>query len=180
MRDVLRWVLSTTFALGSTAACSAASADPSSPDPAGCFLAFNPQFDGFRSWTAFHYDGGDDGAGVHVSGPRVEYIEQAPPHGSASFPVGTLIVKEVGIDDPANHHLFAMVKRGCGFNAGGATGWEWMELDEAPPGATIRWRGGAPPAGETYAGAPAGCNSCHAACTDNDSVCSAYIRLSNF
>jgi hypothetical protein len=86
----------------------------------------------------------------------------------------------VGANDPANHHLFAMVKRGCGFNAGGAFGWEFMELTEHAGGADVLWRGVGPPAGETYGGDPNGCNSCHAGCSGNDSVCSSKLRLSSF
>jgi hypothetical protein len=166
------------------AACSGGGGDPSSSSGAnesGCFLAFNGQFDGFRSWQSYSYEGTDEGdGGIHIAGPRTEYINHAPPHGSSAFPVGTLIVKEVGASDPKNHHIFAMAKRGCGFNAAGAKDWEWFELTESPPGATVLWRGVGPPAGETYGGDPTGCNTCHAACTDNDSVCSSRVRLAGF
>jgi hypothetical protein len=144
-----------------------------------CFLAFNAQVAGFRSWTSFSFDGGTEDASVHIAGPRTEYINDLPPHASTTFPVGTIIVKEVGANDPANHHLFAMVKRGCDFNAGGAVGWEFMELQEGTT-TSIIWRGVGPPAGENYGGDPNGCNGCHAACSDNDSVCSSAIRLSSF
>ena len=166
------------------AACAAALAcgggDPAPADSSGCFLAFDSQFDGFRGWTSVTFDGGADGdAGIHVAGPRTEYINHEPPDGSTAFPVGTLVVKEVGAADPnpANHHLFTMAKRGCDFDAAGAKGWEFIELKEATGGATILWRGVGPPAGETYGGDPNGCNSCHAACTNNDSICSSHLRL---
>ena len=164
------------------AACGT-SDDTSSTESAasGCFLAFNTQYSDFRTWTSYSFDGpGEGDAGVHVAGPRIEYIKAAPPHGSATFPVGTLIVKEVGIGDPANHHIFAMAKRGCDFNASGAKGWEWMEIQEISGGASIIWRGVGPPAGEVYGGDPTGCNSCHVACSDNDSVCSSHVRLTAF
>jgi hypothetical protein len=161
------------------AACSGAG-DASSPDAGACFVAFNPTFDGFRNWKSYAYTAPSEGSsGVHIEGPRTEYIQAVPPHGSTSFPVGTVIVKEVDANDPLTHHIYAMVKRGCDFNAGGATNWEWMELTEAAPGATILWRGAAPPAGETYLGSTT-CNPCHVACPDNDDVCSQYIRLSNY
>jgi hypothetical protein len=169
--------------------CSAAAACGSSEQAAGtaasgCFVAFNPAFDGFREWTSYAFDGPADGdAGIHVAGPRTEYVNHPAARGdggaAATFAVGTVIVKEVGANDPPNHRLFAMVKRGCGYDSSGAKGWEWMELDELSPGATIRWRGVGPPAGEQYGGDPNGCNSCHVACADNDSVCSPKIRLSN-
>jgi len=145
-----------------------------------CFLAFNSKFDGFRSWKSYEYDADAatvGGVAVHVSGPRTEYVNQLPDPGS-EFPVGTVVVKEVGADDPDNYHLFAMVKRGCNFNSKGARGWEFMEVKEQGSGATIIWRGVGPPAGEQYGGDPNGCNSCHAACSDNDSLCSTKLRLS--
>jgi hypothetical protein len=166
---------------GAAAACSGGDASPAGDAGDRCFVAFAPQFDGFRSWTSYRYTSptADDASSVHISGPRTEYIKQAPPHGSTAFPLATTIVKEVGADDPANHHIFAMVKRGCGFNPPVA-GWEWMELTEVSGGATILWRGAAPPAGENYGGDNAGCDSCHGACSDNDRVCSPVIRLSNY
>jgi hypothetical protein len=167
--------------LAAVAACSGddqAAKGPASSD--GCFLAFNPAFDGFRSWTSYAYDGTNTGdAGVHVSGPRTEYINALPAHGSTTFPVGTIIAKEVGANDPSNHHIFAMVKRGCDYDSVGAKGWEWMEITEVSGGATIKWRGLGPPAGEVYGGDPNGCSSCHVACGANDDVCSTHIVLSN-
>jgi hypothetical protein len=149
----------------------------------GCFIAYDNQFDGFRSWPSFHYDGKAQGGSfvvVHTAGPRTEYLKSAPPHRSAAFPLQTTIVKEIGANDPANHSIFAMVKRGCGFNASGATGWEWMELTERDGGASILWRGSGPPAGERYAGDPTSCNTCHVTCADNDHVCSPVIRLASY
>lgn len=175
-------ILPTLCAIAGAAACSASDSASNDPDASpGCLIAFDAQYDGFRSWMSYRYDGVAEGdAGVHVAGPRTEYIESSPPHGSTTFPVGTIIVKEVGANDPANHHIFAMVKRGRGFNAAGATGWEWMEIEDLPPGGHILWRGVGPPVGEVYGGNPTGCNSCHEACNDNDSVCSTHIRLSNY
>jgi hypothetical protein len=148
-----------------------------------CFEAFQADLTDFRAWTSYSYDVDAAIAGnVHFTGPRTEWIRKTPPHGSTAFPVGTLIVKEIYGVDQDSHHIFAMAKRGCGFNAGGAAGWEFFELseglDDRQP-LTILWRGTAPPAGETYAG-NSGCNVCHAACTDNDSVCSPNIRLSAY
>ncbi len=166
------------------AAIGAACSGESSGDDASastCFLAFDAAYAGFRSWSSHTFDVGVAGdAGLHVGGPRTEYVNRLPPAGSTSFPIGTVIVKEVGAGDPANHRLFAMVKRGCNFNASGATGWEFMEIREASTGAGIVWRGVGPPAGENYGGDPNGCNACHGACRDNDSVCSAHLRLSTF
>jgi hypothetical protein len=53
-----------------------------------------------------------------------------------------------GFDKPVIH---AMAKRGSGFNASGALGWEYFELLLSKQGAPyILWRGAKPPAGEMY------------------------------
>ena len=145
-------------------------------------MAYPPDFNGFQSWTSYTYDGGAQGAPTsfavaHVSGLRTEYINKLPPPGATAFPEGTIIIKEIDVADPANHQTFAMVKRGCDYNAAGAVNWEWMELLDALPGATIVWRGAQPPPGESYASDGMVCNTCHTACNDNDSVCSPVIRL---
>jgi hypothetical protein len=164
------------------AACGAGAPDDAAPpaDTGPCFVAFGTQIEGFRTWTSAAYD--FDGVlvpGGHVVGRRIEYLNKTPPHGSTTFPVGTIFVKEIGLDYPQSYHLFAMVKRGCGYNASGAVGWEWMELKEVATGVAIEWRGVGPPntADGGYLGAGT-CNFCHAgSCADNDSVCSTRFRL---
>jgi hypothetical protein len=154
-------------------------ASSTATDGGDCSLAFNGQFAGFRSWSSYTFDGGAaDDAGVHIAGPRTEYINQLPSAGDLAFAQGTLIVKEVGVGTD-QHHLFAMVKRGCDFNATGAHDWEWLELKESGTTPLIIWRGVGPPAGELYGGDPAGCNGCHVGCASNDFVCSPHLRLSS-
>lgn len=167
---------------GALAQVGCGTADPAGAGDAGCFVAYPPQFDGFRSWTHYSYEGGivappDAVVAAHLSGERTEYVNALPPADAGAFPAGTIIVKEIYASNPANDQLLAMVKRDCGYNAGGATGWEWMDLAETPGGASIVWRGSQPPAGTSYAGQHISCNDCHASCTDNDSVCSPNIRL---
>lgn len=146
----------------------------SEPTSSDTFIAFSSTFAPFRTWTHVHSDGpADDGTyPADVLGPREQYINELPPPGATAFPVGTAIVevRQTGI-------IFAGVKRGGGFNAGGATGWEWFELTEDP--VAILWRGVGPPAGDTYGGDPdGGCNACHARCgAGNDFVCSAQLPL---
>ena len=161
------------------AACSGGKA----PDDAGnTFVAYAPTFQPFRAWTSFHDDLEDSSLPAAVNGPRTQYINMTPPHGSTEFPVGTVIVeaRESGL-----MKIFAGVKRGGDYNATGAKNWEWFELQEASgPGSavTIVWRGVGPPAGDMYGGDPnGGCNSCHAMCgASNDFVCSAQLQLGNF
>ena len=162
------------LAAGALVACGGASNDP--PET---FLAFSSTFAPFRSWTSFHSDGPpDDGTWTpDVLGPRTQYINTPPKHGAAEFPVGTVIVEA---RESGDQKIFAGVKRGGGFNAGGAADWEWFELTDQP--VTIVWRGVGPPIGDTYGGDPnGGCNACHTRCGGtNDFVCSPRLALTSF
>ena len=54
------------------------------------------------------------------------------------------------------------MKRGAGFNADGAAGWEWFQLANGPGDApTILWRGVGPSDGDAYGADTGGCNGCH-------------------
>ena len=148
-------------------------------DASETFLAFSSTFAPFRTWLSFHSDGpaSDGTVPPDVLGPRTQYINLPPPHGASEFPVGTVIVEA---RESGDHKIFAAVKRGGGFNTGGATNWEWFELTDAP--VTIVWRGVGPPIGDTYGGDPnGGCNACHARCgASNDYVCSPRLALGAF
>jgi len=163
-------------AVSLVAACGGGDAAPSSEGGGSTGVVFASNFQGFRSWTSFHFDSATGEGAVHAAGPRTEYVSALPPHGSTSFPVGTLIVKTIESSDP---QIFAMVKRGAGYNQDGATGWEWFELKEGEGGAvTIVWRGVGPPAGEKYGGDPnGGCNGCHSSARANDFVKSPKLVL---
>lgn len=161
-------------ALGSAlAACGGAGG----ADPPETFLAFSSSFAPFQSWPSFHSDGPPDywTFTPDVLGPRTQYINQLPPPGATEFPVGTMIVEA-----RSTGKIFAGVKRGGGFNAGGAVNWEWFEL-QGPP-VVIVWRGVGPPLGDTYGGDPnGGCNACHIKCgANNDFVCSPRLALGSF
>ena len=167
--------LSVATALG----CGTSKSDDLGGD-AGSYLAFASNFVGYRSWS--HAVATADGApsGVHTNGPMTVYWNKTPPHGSVEFPVGTIIVKET---DPGvtPAQIFAMVKRGGGYNSSGAHDWEWFEL-QAPDDDTvlILWRGVGPPNGETYGGDPTTCNNCHSQAAANDFVWSTALQLSSF
>jgi hypothetical protein len=100
----------------------------------------------------------------HPPGPRFAYVSNPP--GPTAYPVGTIIVKQIESGaTPQDWHLFAMVKRGNGYNAAGAAGWEFfvMRLD-AQLRPMIVARGTAPvdPDNDPYAnGEGVTCNSCH-------------------
>jgi hypothetical protein len=153
----------------------------SATDASACFVAFASAFEGYRSWTSFHDEDTDALDGVHPAGGRTEYINHVPPHGSVGYPVGTIIVKEP-TDDPSGTQIFAMVKRGCDYNATGADNWEWFEIAPQSDGSvSIVWRGAGPPNGTTYGGDPTGgCNTCHSTGRADDFVLSSAFSLSTF
>jgi len=153
-------------------------------DAPSTFIAFTDTFQPFRTWTSFHSDGppaSEYPTHPDVLGPRTQYINKVPPTGSTQFPVGTVIVEA---RENSTMRIFASVKRGGGFNATGAAGWEYFELTEANgsgTAVTMTWRGVGPPLGDTYGGDPNGCNSCHTMCgANNDFICSAKLQLKDF
>jgi hypothetical protein len=158
--------------------------DPAqSSSPAATFIALERDFQGFLGWRRLPV--GDavivDG---HAAGPRVAYISSAPAGGS--YPTGTMIVKTVETGDQTTWTIHARAKRGGGFNAHGALGWEWFELHTFTSGLTsILWRGDKPPADHGYESLPglgqasiteASCNSCHRGAVDGDSILAAPLR----
>jgi len=152
--------------LAALAACSASS------DGSGACTevpVFNSSFANYHSWTSYSFDGPAIASSPHTSGPRREYLSQKPAHGATSFPVGTIIVKEIGAPPASQDSVFAMVKVGCDYDSDGAENWEWYELKVDASGApSILWDGPAPPPGMTYSGFS--CNPCHAAAKANDYV----------
>lgn len=141
------------------------------PAPAGgdggVFIAFETHFEGYQGWPSVQVDGHEQGA-AHLAGSRTVYISERPPAGATEFPVGTRIVKEM---NDGSSQVFAMVKRGGGYNLTGAVNWEWFELELVEGRLAIRWRGVGPPAGESYGGDPnGGCNGCHRLNQANDYV----------
>lgn len=170
-----RMACSATLAFIAGCGDAATSTEPSS----STYLAFAPSFAGFRTWESFDDPSDPVATSPHLKGPRKEYLNKRPPHGSTEFPVGTILVKEIGDGDVASRAVFAMVKRGGGYNAQGAVSWEWFELvNDDDETVTVRWRGVGPPLGEMYGGDPnAGCNSCHVGARANDFVQSKAVQL---
>jgi len=168
--------------LATLAACGSSAGDSTSAADGGdVFVAFGADFQDFHHWQSFDVTADAAPGTVHPDAKLIEYLNRTPPSGSTEFPVGTIIVKEGTDGDVVGRQYFAMVKRGGGFNASGATGWEWFELRNLANGTVgIVWRGVGPPAGEVYGGDPtAGCNTCHVAC-GNDAVCAKAVQLGQF
>lgn len=108
------------------------------------YIAFERDFQGFRRWERFDLGRSPAMGDVHLEGHRVDYLNRRPPAGAEEFTFGTIIVKEI---EGTRHQIFAMAKRGGGYNASAARGWEWFELEVRPNGSVaIEWRGVEPPA----------------------------------
>ncbi len=160
---------------------------PSSNEPGGgndddtVFLAFAKDFRGYHSWEAFDVTEDADLIGIHDGSTVMEYINRLPPSGLSEFPIRTIIVKEA-TGGTIPHEIFAMVKRGGGFNRN-LSGWEWFELEnlnDAEDSVKIIWHGFGPPKGEMYGGDDqSGCNTCHNEC-GNDGVCAKPLALTSF
>lgn len=132
--------------------------------PTNSTIAFASDFEGYEAWESTVLPA-QDGGSEHSADARTVFINRRPPAGSAEFPVGTLIVKELPF------HTFAMGKRGGSYNTNGARGWEWFELTRSTIGTVaIKWRGLGPPVGEEYGKSGATCNDCHKSATATDSV----------
>jgi hypothetical protein len=171
-----------TLALVATGALGCAGGGEMTPgpgDPNAPMVAFAASFKNFRSWPATQVTSDVSVAGsIHLTGPRTVYLNRPPPPGATEYPVGTIFAKTLG--GSPRGEIFAMVKRGAGYNAAGAVGWEWFELRDAAAGeVVIVWRGIGPNAGACpYGNIDASCNTCHMAARNNDFVLGNEFQLS--
>ncbi len=160
-----------------------------SGDDGEVFIAQPIDFAPFRSWA--RYSLGDVPLQGHPPGPRFGYLKQAAPKGASEYPVGSIIVKTVETTtDPTQWDIFAMVKRGGGYNPDGALNWEFFLLRIDPSGNPLLLARGANPAdpspdagtvpGGSYqdtGGTGVTCNRCHGApgTQQNDHILSAAL-----
>lgn len=132
------------------------------PEP-GTFVAFDRDFLPYAAWP--RTDLGAISLAGHPPGPRWVHLNRPLPAGATRYPTGTILVKVVQAEpDPTQWVLFAMVKRGGGYNASGARGWEYFVLRLSREGVPfVVSRGLAPNlVGSLYTvGDGLGCNSCH-------------------
>jgi hypothetical protein len=160
-----RWL--TIFAL----VCVAAAGGCGGSDDGPTFIALPTDFDGFQSWYSEVLPYNVLSATVDPVGTHVGFLNQRPPAGSKSYPVGTILVKAVEPSDvQTSWEMFGMVKRGGGFNPGGADGWEYFLLRVDGDGNPYITSRGLAPSNDgsdmgagAYApgGAAGGCNTCH-------------------
>jgi len=158
-----------------------ASDDGSAPDAgAPMFIAVRSDFQAYASWPSFYMGTVPPPDAPDLAGPRTVYINRMPPAGAKTFPVGTIIVKVIEpTATPQSWQLFAMVKRGGGFDVG-APGWEWFGLSiDAHDDVAIDWRGDGPPPDGSYGGLASsiGCVFCHQAAKANDYVQTPALQL---
>jgi hypothetical protein len=160
------WALSLALAVG----CGGSANKPSDGGADSVFIALESDFAPFQTWTRiFVGDGPLDG---HPAGPRYGYLREKAPPGATKYPVGAIVVKTV--EQGATREdwdVFAMVKRGGGFNQSGALDWEFFTLKINERGIPVLlYRGtnpddGTADGGDThgYGSAPSGvtCNRCH-------------------
>jgi hypothetical protein len=160
------------------------STGPSGPPEPAQFVAIPSDFQPYASWTSFDVAGPAENENFEAGGPRTVYINQMPAHGSDHFRVGTILVKVIpnGSSSPKDWQVFAMVKRGGGFDADGAPGWEFFGLSIDDGGAvSIDWRGVGPPADAGYSAGLLNvtCVLCHDSARDNDWVQTPQLQLEN-
>lgn len=171
--------------VGVAAACALALVGaplPEAPTPNEPFIAFARDFDRFETWEAFPVTGDPKAADAHETGPRTMYLNRRPPSGIVRFPIGTIIVKTIQAGDHrSGWSVFAMVKRGGGYNRAGARDWEWFRLvlTESESGAPqIAWRGIGPPDASGGYGSATDCNLCHMErAAHNDAVQTATLAM---
>lgn len=147
-------------------------------EPAGAesYIAFDRDFSEFRAWPRVAV--GSAPLVGHAEGQRYVYRRPTPAainaEGDAGveYPTGTILVKTMETGTPDTWRIFAMVKRGAGYNGEGARGWEFFELKIDPQNqVSILARGVRP--GVIYDmvnETEVSCNDCHGAARSTDSV----------
>jgi hypothetical protein len=141
------------------------------------FIALQRDFEGFARWDHESLGFAETTPG-HPGGQRTVYVNERPLADDDEIPLGTIIIKTMETDD-FGLLILAMAKRGAGYNADGAVGWEWFELTLDESGRpVIVWRGKDPPDGECYGCLPGtesmieptSCNDCHESAAEHDYV----------
>ena len=168
-------VLGLACSSGEPAVAPAASSAP--PQVGEPFIAMNRDLRDFRSWARWRIPDIGVRTGHDVGDPRFVYVNRAPTDTYGALPIGTIVVKTLERGAFAEWEVHAMVKRGGGYNTGGADGWEWMDLRLSDAGAAaITWRGeGTAEDSGSYGpdvdrGGEIGCNSCHQMMRASDQI----------
>ena len=140
------------------------------------FIAQTRDFAPYQEWMEFKHDVATEHGGL--VGSMTTYVSEMPDTTTHEFAIGSMLVKSVKTPNSDALTIHAMSKRGSGFNAEGARGWEYFELQLNNKGVPyILWRGEQPPSGEQYQAllgasktdqptTEGKCNDCHAAGKD--------------
>jgi hypothetical protein len=136
------------------------------------FIPQTSDFAMYQDWMVFKRDVTTDHGGL--VGTTTTYVSELPDATTHTFRVGAILIKTVKTASSDALTVHAMAKRGSGFNADGALGWEFFELLLNSKGVPyILWRGEQPPSGEQYQAllgasktdrpeTEGKCNDCHA------------------
>lgn len=136
------------------------------------FIAQTRDFAPYQDWMVFKHDVSTEHGGL--VGTTTTYVSELPDTTTHTFPIGAILIKTIKTASSDSLTIHAMTKRGSGFNADGALGWEYFELQLTSKGTPIiLWRGEAPPSGEMYQAllgasntdqptTEGKCNDCHA------------------
>ena len=145
------------------------------PEP---FISFTRDFEDLDAWSTAELGGPDNEA--HAAGGQL-FSRALGLDADGGLCAGSMLVRSqpAVADSPASLH--GMVKRGGGFNADGAVGWEWFGLGRSEAGApVVLWRGEEAPSDVGYNNGvelvEANCNACHAAGAEHDHLMSEEAR----
>lgn len=132
------------------------------PEP---FIAFTRDFEDLRAWPQVALSGPANAA--HASGGAL-YASVLGLDADGGLCAGSALVREQPANAAGPASLHGMVKRGGGFNAEGAVGWEWFGFGESADGEpVVLWRGDEAPSEVGYNNGveliEADCNGCHQA-----------------
>jgi hypothetical protein len=156
MRRAVVWV--SALVCAATAGSCAVEGDP--------FIALRRDFVDFQTWERVELAPQPSTTPGAPPLRRFVYVNRRPPPGATEFPVGTILVKTVENGAMDTWEIHAMVKRGGGYNASGAVGWEYFEFVYENGVFNERWRGSVPNDGRGYTdemgAVQNSCNSCHA------------------
>ena len=179
------------FLVAMLSGCTCGTEVAAAPAPLTGIVPTEADFIRYDAWPSF--DRGAQGfVPAHPDGVTTVFVNHLPPHGATTFPIGTIIVRQTEIGPRETWEVHAMVRRGGEFNPLGALGWEYFDL-RLPPAdiegealaPTVLWRGEGPATqGDGYAtaagGVLLGCNHCHGAVPENDSVIGLELQLDTF
>jgi transketolase N-terminal domain/subunit len=142
------------------------------------YIAFERDFADFRSWPRVAV--GSAPLVGHPEGQRYVYRRPTPAAlgQGETFATGTILIKTMESGPPESWRVFAMVKRGDGYNLQGTVGWEFFELAiDTHNQVTVVERGVEPGVMYNAQGeSEVTCNDCHKYARSTDGVLSGALR----